>query len=254
MRAGALQKALKIIAVLEHRGSLRFGELRDELGLSDPTLAAMLKIFVTEDMLQKLDGGYRLGPRFLRIANRIVDRNDVRRLARPILEQLREDLGDRVELCLPAGLGLLFVEVLEGTEAMDLYVRPGIRLNNLNALAPGKLLLAYSRKDERDAFYASAGFWRPTAKALKTKTAVERQLREVKATGYAEDHEEARPGIVRLAAAVFDHAGKLAAVISLVLPAAKSKSRRNRKVRKALLAAAGRVSNLLGYDASREES
>jgi len=220
-RAALLERSLALLRLFEQRRVWRFGELAAELPVSEPTLAAMLKQLVAAGWLAKTAGGYELGGAVLSLAGTALGRLDLRAPGRRVLLELRQAVGETVELSVPNGDGLLFIDQVEGPEVFELYVFPGRFVRRLHAFAPGKLLLAERDRAWREAFYAGSDFAIETGATITDPQQLEGAIATLRSEGRAEDVDEARLGVSRVARAVRDPSGRLAAMLSVVAPTAR---------------------------------
>ncbi|HHH76565.1 MAG TPA: IclR family transcriptional regulator [Phycisphaerae bacterium] len=253
MRASAVNHALRILDLLEEHPSLRFGDLYDLIDTSEPTLAAILKKLTQAGILQNGSDGYRLGTRLLSLATRILDRMDVRAIARKHLSRLRRDTGETIELCIPDGLGSLVVDKFEGSQPLALHARVGVRLTNLHAMAQGKIVLAFLSRSQREEFYASDILSKGTKNTIHDPVKLEKMLPRIRRTKTAIDIEEVGMGFMRIAAAIMDHKGQLAGLISIPAQVDRVGPQRRAELRKILAVIGETISRELGYDKSYEQ-
>jgi len=248
MRASAVKHALRILELLEDHPVLRFRDLRERIEASEPTLAAILKMLAEAGVLQKGSDGYRLGPKLLQLATRMLDRMDVRTVARTHLAGLRQETGETIELCIPDGPSLLVVDKFEGAEPLGLHLRIGGRFANLHAAAHGKVLLAFRTEAQRQEYYDIGEFVSLTPNTVRTPEILEKELARIRRVGTAVDVEEVKLGVARLAAVLLDHQGEVAGTIAIPMFVDQLTARRRTKLRKALAHAGEAVSRDLGFD------
>jgi len=247
MRATAVNHTLKILDLLEEHSSLRFSDLCNLVDTSEPTLAAILKKLTHAGFLQNASDGYRLGTRFLSLATRILDRMDVRTIARSHLIRLRRDTGETVELCIPDGLGLLVVDKFEGSQPLALHARVGVRLQNLHAMAQGKIVLAFLSRTQREEYYTSDMLSKGTKKAVRDPVKLEKMLPRIRRTKTAIDIAEVGMGFMRIAAAILNHEGELVGVVSIPAQVDQMGLQRKAELRNILADLGKTISRELGY-------
>src|SRR3954447_25847145 len=98
----SVDNALRLLQLIGERQALRVAEAAELLGVARSTAHRLLTAlrrrgFVTQD---RPNGAYRPGPALYEIGLAAVSRIDIRRVARPVLEQLREETQETVSLAL----------------------------------------------------------------------------------------------------------------------------------------------------------
>ena len=88
----------------------------------------------------------------------------------------------------------------------------------LPCAAIGKVLLAFMPDGDRQALLARLRFTRNTPRTLADRPSLEKNLRQVRANGYATDDEEFALGVRCVAAPVFAPAGRVVAAVGVLGP------------------------------------
>jgi DNA-binding IclR family transcriptional regulator len=153
---------------------------------------------------------YSVGPRAVRLAIRVVDGLEVRRIARRHLQELARQTQEDVYLAVRIGRRVVYVERLPGTRTVTVDIRLGQSLF-LHATAVGKLFAAHNAQLRQRLL--SGPRPRLTERTLVEAAELERELGDIRAQGFAVSREEAVPGIVGLAVPVYDAYGMLVAAI-----------------------------------------
>jgi IclR family acetate operon transcriptional repressor len=188
------------------------------------------------------DGRYRLGLRFLTLADRVLARLDVRELARPHLHALVADTGETATLSIPTGGEAVTVDFVPGSGSVVSMARVG-RPNTLHATAIGKTMLAFGEgaalaEDEPPAAL--------TDRTLTDRATIGRAVAAVRAAGWAESVGEREDDLAALAAPVFGADGRLAAIVGLQGPLGRMSDARRAETLPLVLAAAAELSRALG--------
>jgi DNA-binding IclR family transcriptional regulator len=217
--------------------------LTAETGLH-PSTAHRILAALAEHGLVARDGAnlYRLGPRLLQLASRVSVGLDLREAARPVMEWLRDQVGESVNLTVREGDQVVYVERVIPNRMMRVEQVIGSRAP-LHVTAVGKLMLGeggeaairdYARRTSLPAYTANT---RANARAL---------LLDIDASlerGYALDDEEAELGVGCIGVLVRDAGGAAVAGLSVSAP-----MERRRAAWIPLVQEAGRrISELLGY-------
>ncbi|MGV0741808.1 IclR family transcriptional regulator [Mycolicibacterium sp. XJ870] len=212
----AVDRALRILTVLQGGRRMSLGEIASAIELAPSTVHGLVRTLLAHGMVQQeLDSGrYRLGPATLRLGNVYLDTLELRSRVTIWAESLARRTGCAVR----TGV-LLFDEVVvvaheprpDGTRQMP---EVGIVIP-AHASALGKALLAFV-SDYRPAVLRSM-----TGETVTDAAALADELTQVRATGIASEAEEAVLGECSAAAAVFDTTAEAVGAISLVVPAAR---------------------------------
>jgi DNA-binding IclR family transcriptional regulator len=215
----AVDRALRILAVLQGGRRMSLGEIATAIDLAPSTVHGLVRTLLAHGMVQQeIDSGrYRLGPATLRLGNVYLDTLELRSRVAIWTEGLARRTGCAVRTAV-----LLFDEVVvvaheprpDGTRQMP---EVGIVIP-AHASALGKALLAFQRDGSAD----GAGDLRSmTGETITEQAVLADQLEQIRATGLAMEAEEAVLGECAAAAAVFDAAGEATGAIGLVVPAAR---------------------------------
>jgi DNA-binding IclR family transcriptional regulator len=191
--------------------------------------------FVEQDAVS---GHYRLGIEALRLGLAAVAGIDVVSVATARIAALSAQVDETILLSIWANQGATVVHVKEPLRHVTVVTRIGSVLP-LHSSATGLVFAAHLAA-------AAPGAGR---RASKRAAALEQRLSEVRAHGLAVVHGLFFPGIDAVAAPVYDAAGRLAAVITVLGPAAGFDASIGGRIARQVAAAAADVSTRLGYPA-----
>lgn len=168
-------------------------------------------------------GRVRLGAKLFKIGNAAGRRYDIRRLALPILTELREQTEVTTYLCVREDFHALCVDRVEGKGSHLLSLRTGTSIP-LHLGAAAKVLLAFGGPTLWDAYsqHVEEGGGTPTA----IRNVLERQLspqltelgeemEEIRQTGLSVSNADVVLGVAALGAPVRDQHGNVCAAISI---------------------------------------
>ncbi len=212
----AVDRALRILTVLQGGRRMSLGEIATALELAPSTVHGLVRTLLAHGMVQQeVDSGrYRLGPATLRLGNVYLDTLELRSRVAIWTEGLARRTGCAVR----TGV-LLFDEVVvvaheprpDGTRQMP---EVGIVIP-AHASALGKALLAY------EADYPTGQLRGMTAETITDAAQLAAELTQIRGTGVATEAEEAVLGECSVAATVFDASSQATGAIALVVPAAR---------------------------------
>jgi DNA-binding IclR family transcriptional regulator len=183
----SVDNALWLLQLVGERQALRVAEAADLLGVARSTAHRLLTAlrrrgFVMQD---RPNGAYRPGPVLYEIGLGAVSRIDIVRVARPVLEQLREETQETASLAVLEGPMIRFVDCAESPRSVRVGNRTGV-VRPAHASAVGKAILAGLPDAELDRRYPGPELPPATTSAAVTETAVLRaELAEIRARGYA---------------------------------------------------------------------
>jgi IclR family acetate operon transcriptional repressor len=181
-------------------------------------------------------GLYRFGLAFIPSLGRHLDVLAAR--VRPVMEELRDRLGETINLGVLAGNRIVYVEILESNKAVRLAVRRGDR-DPIHSTALGKAIASRISADSVVAILSAEGMSKRTSKTITDETRYLRELEKVRSQGFALDlGENEEDG--RCVAVPFQN-GRLLAAISLSAPAARLKSDLMEDIARELMSAARRI-------------
>jgi DNA-binding IclR family transcriptional regulator len=241
-----VSKVGAVLAALERAGELTAAELATATGEPLSSIYRLLRSLTGIGWLDKgvRRGGYRLGLHFLTVGSALEDSIDIREAALPALRHLVAETGATSFLCIRRAGRAVCVERLEGTTVRSLALELGNSLPLYSGAAP-RALLAYLPPAEqltvlRDMVLQPGDPGRPSPAAILA------DAERSRAAGYTVSDEDVTPGIAALGAPVFDHAGNLAAAISISGLQSQILGDRAAKNIALITAAAAAVSGALG--------
>jgi DNA-binding IclR family transcriptional regulator len=211
----AVDRALRILTVLQGGRRMSLGEIANRLDLAPSTVHGIIRTLLVHGMVQQERDSqrYRLGPATLRLGNVYLDTLELRSR----VSTWAEDLARRTGCAVRTGVLLLGDVVVvhheprpDGTRQMP---EVGIVIP-AHACALGKALLAFDIPGA-DAVTARS----MTGETITNPTELTAQLDVVRRTGIATEVEEAVLGECGLAAPLAQAGGEVPGAIGLVVPA-----------------------------------
>ena len=110
--------------------SLTNQEIARRIELTEPTVTRLVHTLTALGYLERTpDGnGYRLAPLAASLGYTAMSQNAVRRVARPLMQQLADTIGAEVGLACRDGLGILYLENCRSISPYQLHIVSGTRL------------------------------------------------------------------------------------------------------------------------------
>ena len=243
--------AVRVLAVLDQltrQRAVGLEELSRQLKLAKPTVYRFLLTLQELGYARRIDGErWAMSMKMFNMGSRALDHLDLHAAARPIAEQLAEELGETVHMGVLDGDSAVYVLKIESKYTIRMYSRVGRRMP-LYCTAIGKVLLAWMTPAERDEALEGVRLVAFNPRTITTRAALDAAVAQVRQQGYAVDDEEREDGVHCIGAPVFDYTGAVVAAISVSWPTFRfTPGEEGEKIERTKEAAA-RISAILGYE------
>lgn len=171
----------------------------EETGLPKPTMHRMLAQLESAGILQRDGNGrhYGTGQRLMRLAENVLLNNTTHGARHAVLTQLVHELGESCNITAFSGSEVLYLDRVETPAPLRFYLHPGSRVP-AHCSATGKLFLSQMSPAQRRRLLANVPLEAFTGNTLTTFEALDQELDQVRAQGYAFDNEEFLPGLLCL--------------------------------------------------------
>ncbi|RKN05192.1 IclR family transcriptional regulator [Streptomyces radicis] len=235
----SVDNALRLLELIGERQALRVSDAAVELGVAPSTAHRLLNALRRRGFVlqEKPNGAYRPGPVLGEIGLAAIGRVDIRQVARPVIEDVRDRTQETVSLSLLEGRNVRFIDCVESPRAVRVGDRTGVVMP-AHCTAAGKAILAAMPEAELSRRFAGHELATRTENSVTDWPALEAELDEVRRLGYAVNMEEGERGISAVAAVLRDRAETPLASIAVVVPALRLTVRADaRKLADDLLAA-----------------
>lgn len=230
-------------AVARYQGAVSLKVLSAETGLHSSTAFRILASMVENGFVERDESGrYRLGPKLLRLGSRVHSQVDLRNEALPIMEALRDRLGESVNLTVRQGDEVIYIEKATPNRMMHVQQIVGSRAP-LHVTAVGKMMLAQAGDEECRAYAQRTNLPAYTRNTLNRVERLVEECRRLRRQGYALDDEEAEIGVGCIGVLVRDGFGNVVGGLSVSAPI----ERRREDWVPVMIEAGRRLSERLGY-------
>ena len=244
-RVAAVSRALAVMDALAAGGELGTNEIARRTGVNASTVSRLLATLASAGYVdQAANGRYRLGIRLVQLGNAVVDRLDLRELARPELERLVGDVGETATLSVAGGYEAVTVDFVQSPSSVQGVAQLG-RPSVAHATATGKVLVAFGGIGP-----PPGPLRRYTARTIADPRALAREVERVRARGWADAVGEREDDLAGIAAPVRGSRGELAAIIGVQGPTVRLDAKARAAALEPLLASAASLSTRLGFVAS----
>ena len=193
---------------------------------------------------------FRLGPLMASLGRRAERSSNLLRMARPILEDLRDKSGETVSLCVLQGDRGLCLDVVESAQSMRFTVQPGDSFP-AHAGCIGKVVLAFQPPDMVARVLRKRPLERYTEKTITDPRTLRAELSSIRERELGFSDGEITPGARSVGAPVFDAAGKAIASIVVSAPTVRMTDEGLPRFLAIVAAAAKQLSGELGFVPAR---
>lgn len=208
-----------LLAVIgQHPDPVSLKVLAAETGLHPSTAHRILDALSTHGYVERAASSqYTLGKTLLHFASRVHGKVDLLREAKPIMEWLRTEVCETVNLTVREGDEVVYVERVLPNRMMRVEQMIGSRAP-LHVTAVGKLFLAEGGDQACREYARRSGLKRYTANTFTQYMKLWAEAQKSKLRGYALDNEEAEQGVGCIGVAVHDNHGIMVAGLSISAP------------------------------------
>ncbi|WP_197480850.1 IclR family transcriptional regulator [Rhodococcus sp. EPR-157] len=241
----SVDRAIEVLEFLADHGESGVQEVATHLDVHKSTAFRLLGALEARRLVEQPGerGKYRLGIGLIRLATSVSSQMDITRLARPILHDLADTIGETVNIAVPDGTVTVNIDQVRGGSSIISHNWMGER-SALHATSSGKVLMAY------DDALLKAGV-DSVLELFTENTITDRQdlldeIETVRASGIAYAREELEIGLNATAAAIFGYDGRALGAITVSGPAYRLDEENLVAAGEAVLAAARKVSSLMG--------
>ncbi len=217
--------------------------LSAETGLHASTTHRILASLIDNRFVERDSGGrYRLGLRLLQLGARMHSNIDLRSIALPVMESLRDKFGESINLTIREGDVVVYLEKATPNRMMHVQQIVGSRAP-LHVTAVGKLMLGAAGDEAIRGYAHRTNLPAYTRNTITTLPHLLDECGQAVEQGYALDNEEAEIDVGCIGVLLHDSTGNVAAGLSVSAPI----ERRRMEWVQDMLDAGQRISAKLGY-------
>jgi IclR family pca regulon transcriptional regulator len=247
----SLEKCFAILdCFLVDRRLLTLEEITRLSGYKKTTCFRLLKTLRTLGVVELVPDTkkYRFGPRLAVLGLSALKNMNLREAALPILQQLRDETGETINLTILSGSEILYVERIMSDYLVNVNVNVGDRLP-VYCASMGKVILAFLPEDEVEEILSSIAFVPKTETTLITKTALLEELEQIRTDGFAINDEELEKGLRAVAAPIYNYTGQAFAATNIAWTTARRPDREAfAYFAEKIVPAAMQISRFMGYE------
>lgn len=215
------ERTMTLLHTVANHSPATISSLTQELGWTKPMVFRLVRTLHSCGALRLSDDGYRLGPMMISLGYGALQSMSLVDSAKPVLAQIHKEVGESVILTVLDGADIVYVDFLETDHLLVFRARLGTRLPAY-LTSSGHALLSRTSKERLHDLFDGYQFKPPTPHSVSSFDVLERRLAAVRKRGYALIDQELALGHRSVAAPIIDHAGDVAAALSISVPAVRT--------------------------------
>lgn len=237
--------ALLLDAISRYTKPVKLKVLSADTNLHPSTAYRILHSLIDNKFVDRDAGGeYRLGQRLIQLSNRQHSEVDLRAVAMPYMEKLRDKVGETINLTIREGDVVIYLEKVTPNRMMHVQQVVGSRAP-LHVTGVGKLMLGMSGEEGIRSYEQRTNLPAYTRNTFSSYEALYDECMSCIDRGYAFDNEEAEIDVGCIGVLLYDRSGGITAGLSLSAPI----DRRKDEWITDLVEAGRAISAELGYSA-----
>lgn len=211
-------KSLDLLNLFLANETLSLNEMVQLSGIPKTSIHRMIGSLEDIGFLHKDgEGKYSLGLLFLQFGQLVAERLDIRQVARPIMQTLRDESEDAVNLVVKDRSECIYIEKLESIHPVRLYTKIGRRAP-LYAGACSRIILSFLPEQEREQYLNEIKLEPIGVGTITDKQKLRQILQESRLRGYSISYSELENHTASLAAPIFDYTGQVVGGLSIAGP------------------------------------
>lgn len=248
-KIASVQRALDILNLFNN-GHVELGnaEIAKLVDLPIGTASGLIYTLKANNYLDQNPANrkYRLGLKLAERAAVLLDQLDIRKVAAPFLEELRDWCGESVNLAVRDGSEVVYIERMFGDHALGIRSELG-RRGALHSTALGKAIFSFLPSTEQKSLLANYKLVPVTPFTITDRQAFINELSLINKRGYALDEQENELGGRCVGSPIFDRTGYPIAAVSVSVPIQRFPEKDIERFGKKLINTAEIISKQMGH-------
>jgi DNA-binding IclR family transcriptional regulator len=247
-RSTSVERAFELVDRVAAAGpeGITLAQLAADVATAKSTTHRYIATLLGLGVLRRDEAGrLHLGLKLVELAGALLEGDNLRGAAEPVLRDLVARTGETVHLGVPSEGHVVYIAKVESPQSVRLVSRIGARAP-FHCSAMGKAMLALMREPELQAALERPRELR-TMHTITSTDALLAELDKVRAEGVAVDDEENELGVRCVGAAIRGPRAEPVAAISVSGPATRMTHERCTEIAPTVIAAAHEIARLLGH-------
>ena len=242
-----VERVVQLLEAVSGREGTSLKELSERCGLPVSTTSRLLDSMQRTGLVERepMSKRYQLGRMLFRLVGNNEPRKDIIAAAHPILESLALATSEDALLAELQDGSAVFIDHVEGSHPLKIVGVIG-RPEPLHHGAFRKVLLAYQDDQWIAEYLKGIAFRKLTKSTITSAAGVWKEVRKIRAQGYATSFGEWIAEAGGVAAPVFDYTGRIRAAVHIVGPISRLNSRTAVRYVPQVIRAAEQLSTALG--------
>jgi IclR family acetate operon transcriptional repressor len=247
----AVSRSVQVVELLARRGPLGVRAIAQTLALPLGSTHRMLQDLYAEAVVERTpDGEWELSYRLAQIVGIQLERVQLPRLARPILEELASETREAAFLAVPSRDEIVYLDKVQTDLQLQLNVEVGTR-RPMYCTGLGKAILAFLPQVQVEQVLSASPMRPFTPRTITDPLMLRLELERTRARGYAVDHEEIITGVHCVAVPILNHTARPVGAISVAGTTPKSEGERLEALVFRIKTAGEYISRRIGYNGSQ---
>lgn len=243
-QVASVARALGVLdALADGGGELGTNDIARRTGINASTVSRLLATLSDTGFVEHVaaSGRYRLGMRLVQLGSTVLERIDLREVARPHLRALVAETDETATLSFPGEHAAVTVDFVQSPSSVQSVAQIG-RPSVAHATATGKVMLAFGDSELPDSPLTPY-----TSRTITDPATLAAEVERVRARGWAQTTGEREENLNAIAAPAWDSQGRPAAILGLQGPAPRFGPRAMRAALDPLRRRARAISAELGW-------
>ena len=221
----AVERASRIIQMLEENSDMNLTEISNRLDVSKSTVHTYLNTLSQEGFIAKYSDGYRLSLRYLSLSEQVKNRIDIYESVQYEIDELAEKTNERAQFAKLEESSVIYIyrsksdNAIPTTLSIGQYVYP-------HSTAAGKSMLAYLPDHRVDEIIDQNGLPQQTENTITDREEFKENLRQVREREYAIGDGERLRGVRCIATPVRNDSGRVLGSIGVSGPSRRMSNER----------------------------
>jgi DNA-binding IclR family transcriptional regulator len=247
--ARSLEKAIELLYSFDAQSPEQsLSQISRKLRFPPSTARRMLKVMMSRRLIQQdpMTQLYRLGPGIFFLASLARDALDVRRMALPVMERLRDATGENASLHELRDGKRICIEKAESKQVVRDTILIGDQFP-AHCGASGKVLLAYQGEEDIARYIRSKPLEALTPRTITAPNKLLAELLKIKRNGFAFScGERVTDGLCAISAPIFDGDGKVHFSLTITLTPFRLRAQGRERLIVSVKQSADEISRKLG--------
>ena len=242
----SLAKGLKIMELLSNNEALTVTQVAKLMNMNRAGSHRFLSTLKELGYADKDESSrYYLTSKMIELGMKVLDRFEIRKIARPFLQELSTKFNESINLGYFNGEEVLTIDKIDSTEIlrMDAGIGGG---EPAYCTSLGKTIIAFLPDTQLEEYLQKIELTPFTPNTVISKDKLKEELIQIKENGYSIDDEELSVGLRCVGAPLFDHSGQALYAISISGPSIRMGSKRIEEIQRELKKICKNLSGKMG--------